>query len=216
MSGIDLNSQFAWTYEDFLDRIDFDNWYYFLLVIKELIALRPRSVLEIGAGSEVIKNLSCRFIPDYKVMDINPELNPDFVCDLRDFQPRLERKFDCVVCTEVLEHCPFYDLDKGLANIRKYLTEIGKVIITVPHQRYYFLFITANRAHSFTLPIWVTPRDFYRRFIKKHLSIDPYHYWEIGNGKIGKVDFEQLLKRAGFRVDKFIKALYADLFVLSR
>ncbi len=216
MSEPDFNSQFSMSYEDHLKGLGVDNWYRFFFVIKEVITLKPRSVLEIGAGNKIVKNCCDEFVADYKVIDINPNLNPDIICDLRDFQPSLAGKFDCVICTNVLEHVPFKDLDKCLDNFYRYLNKNGKAIVTIPHKGHYFLFISANKDYSFTLPIWVTPKGFYSRFIKEKVGIDLHHCWEIGDGKIEKKDVEQVIKKVGFRIDKFMKALYVDFWVLGK
>lgn len=216
MSKSDFNSQFSMSHEDHLKGLDVDNWYRFFFVIKEVITLRPRSVLEIGAGNKIVKNCLDEFVADYKVMDINPGLKPDFVCDLRDFQPSLEGKFDCIICTDVLEHIPFKDLDKSLENFYRYLNKNRKAIITIPHKGHHFLFILSNKAYSFALPLWISPEGFYSRFIKKKVWIDIHHCWEIGDKKIEKKDVEKVIKKVGFKIDKFMKALYVDFWVLDK
>jgi hypothetical protein len=216
MNMFDFNSQFSRNYEHYIEGLGVDNWYRFFFVIKEVIKLKPRNILEIGAGNKIVRNCLSEFVPDYKVIDINPNLNPDFVCDLRDFQSLLEGKFDCVICTDVLEHIPFRDLGESLDNIYKYLGKSGKAIITIPHQRHYFFLIMFNKAYTFTLPIGITPGLFYSRFIKKDVWIDPDHCWEIGTGEIKKKDVEKKIEKAGFRIDKFMKALYVDFWVLDK
>lgn len=59
-------------------------------------------------------------------MDINPRLHPDILSDLREFQPILKEKFDCIIYADVLEHMSFKDLEKNLANIFRYLKKVEK------------------------------------------------------------------------------------------
>ena len=103
---IDFDSQFSMNYEDYLKGIDLSNWYRYYFIIREVIKIKPKSILEIGAGNEIVKNCLNKFVKDYKTMDINPKLKPDILSDLREFKPELKEKFDCVICAEVLEHMP--------------------------------------------------------------------------------------------------------------
>lgn len=90
----DFNSQFSMSYEDYLKGIDFSNWYRYYFIIKEVVNFKPKNILEIGAGNEIVKNCLKNFVKDYKVMDINSKLNPDILSDLREFKSELKENFD--------------------------------------------------------------------------------------------------------------------------
>ena len=217
----DFNSQFGLNYEDYLKKLDFLDWYRYFFILKEVIKFKPKNILEIRAGSEVIKNCLRKFVKDYQVMDINSKLNPDILSDLREFRPELKEKFDCVICAEVLEHMPFEDLEKNLTNIYNYLIGEGKAMITIPHRRARVMIITPlsyQKPLIVTLPSWLksSPKSFYQQFIKKRIWIDPHHCWEIGDGKLKKRDVESVIKKIGFSIDKFRKLLHADFWVLSK
>ena len=53
---IDFDSQFSMNYEDYLKGIDLSNWYRYYFIIREVIKIKPKSILEIGAGNEIVKN----------------------------------------------------------------------------------------------------------------------------------------------------------------
>lgn len=221
MGKVKFVSQFSMNYEDYLRGLDLENWYRYYYIIKEVIAFRPKNTLEIGAGNEVAKNCLIKFIKDYKVMDINPKLNPDILSDLREFRRELKEKFDCIICADVLEHMPFNDLEKNLTNIHKYLKENGKALITIPHRRINFIFLTSfspYKPYFFALPSWFcfTPRAFYSRFIKREIQKDPHHCWEIGDGRIKRKNVESYIKKVGFKIDKFMQLFYVDFWVLER
>lgn len=216
---IDFNSQFSMSYEDYLKGIDFSNWYRYYFIIKAVVNFKPKNILEIGAGNEIVKNCLKNLVKDYKVMDINSKLNPDILSDLREFKSELKEKFDCLICADVLEHIPFSDFKTSLTNIYKYLTYNGKALITIPHKRSHFLFITPwYKPYLLTLPTtgFGSRKAFYARFIKKKILIDPHHCWEIGNGNIKKTEVEAVVRKVGFRIDKFAKLLYVDFWVLSK
>ena len=218
---IDFNSQFSMSYEDFLKGINLSSWYRYYFIIKEVIELKPKSILEIGAGNEVVKNCLSKIVKEYKVMDINPKLNPDILSDVRNFYPELREKFDCVICVEVLEHIPFEDLEKSLKNIYEYLTREGKLIISLPHRRARVMIITPlsyQKPLIITLPFWIksSVKSFYQQIIKKKVWIDPHHCWEIGDGKVEIKDVEEAMEKVGFEIEKFQKILHVDFWVLNK
>jgi len=211
------DKQFQLSQEYYLKGLDFTDWYRYYFIIKNVIQLRPRRILEIGIGNRIVENCLEPYVEEYTTMDLNPGLQPDILGDLRDFQPKCEGRFEAVICSEVLEHLPFQDLEPCLNNIRGYLTEGGKAIITLPHRRNSFLFISPTYKHYlFALPIWTTPAGFVLRFLKRKVIIDPNHHWEIGDINTRRGDVEARIKRSGFRITAFSKLLYVDFWLLER
>ena len=219
--NIDFNSQFLFDYDYYLKGLDLQNWYRYYFIIKEIVKFRPKNILEIGTGNEIVKNCLSKLIKDYKVMDINSKLKPDIISDLGEFHRELTEKFSCIICADVLEHTPFGDLEKNLTNIYNYLDKKGKTLITIPHRRINFIFLNSfspHKPHFFALPSWfcLTPRAFYSRFIKKETQKDPYHCWEIGDGKVKRKDVESFIRKAGFKIDTFMQLFYVDFWVLKK
>jgi len=217
----DFNSQFYLEYEEFLKGIDLSSWFRYYFIIKEVIELKPKSIIEIGAGNEVVKNYLKIIIKNYKVLDINSKLKPDVLSDLREFRPELKEKFDCLICAEVLEHMPFEDLGKNLSNIYNYLNCSGRTLITIPHRRARIMVITPlsyQKAKIIELPSWLksSPKSFFKQVIKGKVWIDPNHYWEIGDGKVKRKDIEEIMEKAGFKTEKFKRILHVDFWVLSK
>lgn len=209
--------QFQLSYEYYLTGLDFTDWYRYYFIVQSVIQYRPKRVLEIGIGNRIVEHCLSSLIDEYKTMDLNPNLNPDILGDLRSFRPELEGHFDVVICSEVLEHMPFDDLRSNLNSIHRYLRRGGKAIITLPHRRRSFLFISPSYKHyHFSLPIWTTAAGFYLRFIRKKIIIDPNHQWEIGDLKTKKRDVEAAMKDEGFNINKFMDMLYTDFWVLEK
>jgi SAM-dependent methyltransferase len=214
-----FKKQFYLEQNDYLKQLDYQNWHRYFFIIKEVINLIPNNILEIGTGSGIVRNCLQPLVKSYTVLDVNPKLKPDFAGDIRTYQEGLENKFDCVIIADVLEHVPYCDLEKSIKNIYLYLANGGKALITIPHRRSHFLFMTPvqEKPHVFTVPTgFLSPGAFYRRFIKRKIWIDPHHCWEIGDGKIKKVDVELTFKRIGFIVDQFKKLLYVDFWALIK
>lgn len=218
MNKNSFDSQFYLEKDYFLKQLDFLNWYRYFFIIKDAINFMPNTILEIGVGSGIVKSCLQPIVKKYTVLDINPKLQPDIMADLRDYQVILENKFDCIIAADVLEHMPFSDLKINLKNIYNYLKNEGKALITIPHRRSHFLFMTPRQIpHVITVPTgFLSPGAFYRRFIKRRIWIDPDHCWEIGDGKVRRSDVEKTFKRVGFCIEKFEKLLYVDYWVLGK
>lgn len=211
------NPQFQLSQEYYLKGLDFTDWYRYYFMIQSVIRCRPEKILEIGVGNRIVEHCLDDYVDEYVTMDLNTNLNPNIQGDLREFQPGLQDKFDTIICSEVLEHMPFHDLKSNLDNMHRYLKANGKVIITLPHRRRSFLFISPSFKHySFSLPIWTTPTGFYLRFFKNKIVIDPNHFWEIGDMKIRRSDVEFEMKKAGFKVNTFMELLYVDFWLLEK
>ncbi len=202
----------------YLKQLDFLNWYRFFFIIKEIIALRPKSILEIGEGSGIIKKIIEPLVEKYETMDVNEKLSPTYLNDVRNLKLELKEKYDCIIAADILEHIPFDNLEKALANLYAYLKKDGKALITIPHRASNFLLMTPTQIpRAFRVPTgFLSPGAFYRRFIKRKIWIDPDHQWEIGDGKHKIKDVENIMKKVGFTLQKREKLIYVDFWVLKK
>lgn len=218
MTESDFNAQFKRSREYFLEKMDFLDWYRYYFIVREVIDFGPNRILEVGAGSGLVRSCLQTLVEQYTVMDVNLKLNPDILADIRERKKELTQKFDCVIAADVLEHVPFADVEKCVSHLHAYLVPGGKVLVTIPHRRSHFLFMSpSNKPHVVTVPTgFLSPGAFYRRFIKRKIWIDPDHCWEIGDGKIRKKDVERLFKKAGFFIEQSRKLLYVDFWVLHK
>lgn len=213
-----FENQFLKEKGDYLKDLDFINWYRYFYIIKKVIGFKPESILEVGEGSGIVKNCLSPLAKDYKTLDVNNNLKPDFLSDIRNFLEELKEKFQCIIAADVLEHLPFSDFEKSIKNIYDYITPGGIAIITIPHRRSHFLFMTPiQKPHVITIPTgFLSPGAFYRRFITRKIWIDPHHCWEIGDGRVKKTDIEFVFRKIDFTIEKFKKLLYVDFWVLSK
>ena len=202
----------------YLKQLDFLNWYRFFFIIKEIIALRPKSILEIGEGSGIIKKIIEPLVEKYETMDVNEKLSPTYLNDVRNLKLELKEKYDCIIAADILEHIQFDNLEKALANLYAYLKKDGKALITIPHRASNFLLMTPTQIpRAFRVPTgFLSPGAFYRRFIKRKIWIDPDHQWEIGDGKHKIKDVENIMKKVGFTLQKREKLIYVDFWVLKK
>jgi SAM-dependent methyltransferase len=198
-------------------QLDFINWIRFYFLLRPLIESRPDCVLEVGIGGGFLRDSAVRFVGRYETLDVNERLGADYVGDVRQFDGRLEGRFDVIVAADVLEHIPFEDLPAAVGNLRRYLRPGGRAMVTIPHRRSNFMYMTpVNVPKFFSVPTGVlSPGGFYRRFIKRRIWIDPDHAWEIGDGNVKVRDVVQQFRGAGLEAVIVKKLFYVDLFVLE-
>jgi 2-polyprenyl-3-methyl-5-hydroxy-6-metoxy-1,4-benzoquinol methylase len=217
-SKFNFSRQFSCPPEFWLENLDFLNWFRYYHLVKDVLRLGSADILEIGSGSGMVRNCLTPLVREYRVLDINPNLAPDWVADVREHQPELAERFDCVIAADVLEHLPFADLGRTCANLFSYLKPGGHALITIPHRQSNFLFMTPTQIpHVVTVPTgFLSPGAFWRRFIKRKIWIDPNHCWEIGDGHVRVKDVDAVLRQQGVTVEKFDKLLYVDYWVLIK
>lgn len=213
----DFEKQFRLQREDYIRHLDFFTWYRHYHLIKDILRLGRRVVLEIGTGDGVLRNTLEPQVDSYVVLDINPNLYPDIVGDLRVRNAGLLDRFDGVVAAEILEHLPFADFRACVGNLRAYLKRGGKVFLTLPNRKSNFLFVTPRQVlHVYRAPNGLLSlSEFYHRFVKRKIWIDPNHCWEIGDGQVTRQAVESVFLEVGFMIEKFEGLLYADYWVLA-
>lgn len=139
--------------------------------LKEILALKPSSVLEVGVGDRVFGN----FIKDntavaYTSADIAGDLHPDVVGSVLAL-PFADQSFDVACAFEVLEHLPFKKFDRALGELCRVART--HVVISVPH---------FGPMLSFSLKVPFLPQmrvALKIPFPQTHIY-NGQHYWEIG------------------------------------
>jgi len=114
---------------------DMDLFFSHLFIIKKLQrdAFRKYAkflngrLLDIGCGNSPYRKLiSCQ---SYMGIDGLPDVKPDVAARCESI-PCKEKRFDAVICTELLEHLP--EPEKALKEIKRVLKEGGYLYLTVP------------------------------------------------------------------------------------
>lgn len=214
-------SQTENTVDDWIANIDLSNWYRYYYIIKAVLRDKPQRVLEIGVGNGVVKSIITKQVKEYKVLDINANLSPDYVGDMRERKEELMGGFDAIICADVLEHMPFIDLKKNLENIRSYLTNGGRAYITIPHRRGRVLLVSPFSYHKailLDLPVWLksSMKSFWEQYVQKKTWIDIHHCWEIDDRNHHIKDVDAALHTSGLNIVTFQKLLQVDFWILSK
>ena len=183
--------------------------------VREVIKTSPKNILEIGIGggatSVFLKNLGYNLT----TCDFNKNLNPDFVADIKKL-PFRNNSFDTVLACEILEHIPFEDFPKALAELRRVASR--RVIISVPYKSTFFEFV-------FRFPgirtLFKKPfLGFILRWPMKFGGIETsgQHYWEIDSSKYSLRKVRKILSD-NFRIIRELSPTlnpYHYFFVLEK
>lgn len=174
--------QVAPEHYDFERYDDLERWISYWHQIRAVLAVRPRTVLEIGPGSGVFRRYLEHAGVTVKTVDIDASRNVDYVADVTKLHATLPAgvTFDAVCAFQVLEHLPLADFETCLQNLAARANP--HVFISLPYRglRVRWSFWWGDHhltlGHKFMLP-W------------RHAPI-PEHHWELGYpltaGKITK------------------------------
>jgi predicted SAM-dependent methyltransferase len=149
-----------------------ERWMSYWYQINEVFRMKARKVLEVGIGNKTVSNYLKERGIEITTVDIDPSLNPDYVCSVTDLSRTFKpRTYDAIICAEVLEHLPFKRFRKALRELHKVSREW--VLLSLPYAGPAFCL-------SIKLP----------RVVRKDLKLkipsnrthkfDGEHYWEIG------------------------------------
>ena len=138
--------------------------------------LNVGKILEIGKGNGFFSDYMKKCGLDLTTCDFDANLSPDVVADVRKL-PFKDGEFEAAVAFEILEHIPFEDFPKALAELKRVSSRY--VVISLPYDSTGFEWI-------FRFPgiRTILKRDFLNLFLRIPLKfggieVSGQHYWEI-------------------------------------
>ncbi|WP_024868298.1 class I SAM-dependent methyltransferase [Pseudoxanthomonas suwonensis] len=180
--------------------------------VDEVLQFEPARVLEIGPGAGIFKAVCRPLGVNVETVDVDPELEPDHVCSVLDL-PFADASFDVSCAFQMLEHIPFEDSLKAIAELARVASK--GVVVSLPD---------ADPAwpQMLTVP-GVGKRAFLLRrpfFKPRDHRFNGEHYWEINKRGYGLEHVtSRLVAAAGldlartYRVEEFP---YHRFFVFAR
>lgn len=174
--------------------VDQKRWASIWYQLKEVDASNCRTVLEVGPGGGAIKCLSGLIQVEITTLDIDSELNPDFVGSVTNI-PCEDNSFDGAVAFQVLEHLKYDESIIAFKELCRVAKE--KIIISLPDCRPYWnyeVYIPKIGKRKFMVP---KPG-----FVPPVHEYDGEHYWEIN--------------KKGYDLQRIIEDFSCDGFTLKK
>lgn len=155
-----------------------------------------KSVLDVGPGSDLLKNILLTFRPDieYKTVDIAEDVKPDMTGPITAI-PSPDSKFDSVCAFQVLEHIEFKDFESALMELKRVSKKY--VFISLPH---------FGPSFEFQLKIPLFPRIRLAAKLpwsKKH-EFGGQHYWEIGKKGYSPKKIRSVIEKHFKIIDEYV------------
>lgn len=184
------------------------HWMSYWYQIKEVLALRPQKILEIGIGNKTVCNYLRSEGIDITTFDIDEKLNPDVVGSVTKI-PFGDNSFDAILCAEVLEHLPFDKFEETLRELKR--ASKRYIILSLPHFGPQFKL-------SFKIPFLREKRFAFKIYFPIKHKFNGEHYWEMGKRGYSSKKIKDIIRKY-FKIKKeFIpfENQYHHFFVLEK
>ncbi len=176
---------------NFKNYINIDRWSSYYYQILYAMDDNITNILLIGKGDNVVSNVLNGLGKKVTTFDIDSSLNPDIVGDIKKLNKYIKKKYDLIICCQVLEHIEFGYFENIIENFKKYSDNI---ILSLPYNKIRFsikmhlpklgdysfkIFI-----HKFWINNWRIEKEGYNE-----------HYWEVGIKSYSKKKIRNILKK---------------------
>lgn len=178
-------------------------------------ACEPKSILEIGKGSGLFSDYMKKLGYNIQTADFDASLEPDYVADIRKL-PVEDNSFDVVTAFEVLEHLPWEEVPKALAELKRVSKKY--VVISVPYKSTGFEWVWKfPGARTLCKKLFL---DFFIRIPLRFggIKVSGQHYWEIDIARTSLRKVRSVLARH-FTIEKELSPVlnkYHRFFVLKK
>jgi ubiquinone/menaquinone biosynthesis C-methylase UbiE len=186
-----------------------ERWASYFYQLREVLALKPQNVLEVGVGDKVFGSyLMHNTNIHYTSLDVAEDLEPDIVGSVLSI-PQDEAVYDVVCAFEVLEHLPFESFELALQEMRRVSRRY--VVVSLPH---------FGPPVKFLLKVPLFPEwrlSFKIPYFRRH-RYNGQHYWEIGKRRYSARRIRTTLEKHFILHKEFIpfENQYHHFFVLEK
>lgn len=176
--------------------------------IQEILSLSPNCTLEIGVGNHLVSRYLMERGFDIVTLDLEKQLHPHAVGTVLEI-PFCDGSFEVVACYELLEHLPYENFRKALAEISR--VSSSHAILSLPDiSRVFTLHLQIPKIEKGRLVVGEIKKLLPLPVLRKPVHrFDGEHYWEIGkaNYSLGKVTND--IEKAGFIIERTYRVFEA-------
>lgn len=160
---------------NFLSYSNKARWNSYYHQIEEVLKNNSRSALIIGKGDGIVPNILKEQMEEVKIFDIAEDLQPDYLGNILEISNIIDKKFDSILCCQVLEHLPFENFEKCISELEKITNK--QIIISLPQKNIVFnIEFKIPKIPRVDLNIHIP--KFYQNFTFEKDG-NREHYWEL-------------------------------------
>lgn len=185
---------------NFSDYTNEARWMSYYFQVKEAFESGCKSFLLIGKGDGIVPAILEQIFcldknnsKSYKqavidTFDFDGNLAPTYTGNIKDIDKIVSRKYDCIICCQVLEHLEWRYFEEIIQKIYNICS--SRVILSLPMRSLTFSFMV-------NLPLFRTNywNIIIQQFYKRKLPWNGEHYWEAGIRNYQKKDILKILKK---------------------
>ena len=190
------NNNFS--YEEYVWLSRWNSYYYQIESVCKYSVGRG-DILLIWVWDWIVGDILWKIGYNVTTFDFDKELNPDIVWDVTRIDEILNKKYDIVICCQVLEHIPFSEFE---STIKKISRITNCFVLSLPNRCIWIKFL-------FYAPIIrnVLLKIRFRMFWKNNWNFKKdwkwFHYWEVDwTSKWKKKYIDNILKKY-FNIDEY-------------
>lgn len=167
--------------------------------IDTILGCSPKSILEIGGGSGMLRLIMRNLGFSFYNLDIDESLRPDYIGSVTDI-PLKDNMFDITCAFQVLEHLPYNDAIAALAEMSRVSSRFVLISLPDAERRFPLAFYIPRYGLKYFSIMNLLKRG------RRH-KFDGQHYWELNVKGISEKKFledvsyiEGLVLRQVYRV----------------
>jgi len=189
----------------------FKSYYY---QVKFITELKPESILEVGIGNKTLNNYLKQHRLSVTACDYEETLNPDVIADVRNL-PFKDNEFDVVCAFQIIEHIPWKDVPKALAELQRVSKK--NVIFSIPYTPVSIEMVIKSSIIKRLFGAWTFNIFINLAFITREWKYDGVHYWEMGKKNYPRNKVRNLVRKY-FNIlqEKRVDLSYQYFFVLEK
>jgi len=179
-----------------------ERWNSYWHQIDEALDDNSPKILIIGVGDNIVPTILKSKGMEVKTFDFDPDLNPDYVGDIRDIASLIDKKsFDIVMCCQVLEHLEFENLESTLLSLMDIAK--NKLVVSIPynHRKLFYFSIKLPKFRQLTFEISIP--SFWVEW-----EFDGEHFWEVGTKGYQKKRIDQIIANIAPSVKSYFAVAY--------